>query len=116
MLKNSLFFEKSWKNCRSVGGSAPKPPLTADVFIFKHYSNFSASFKLRPMLYLSLERWLLGPLSQACPPSALTQTSSYVTVLKAVFWATLAMNPISEPITPKNIYKYNTAIKNTLYD
>jgi len=25
MLKNTLFFIKSWKNCRSVGGSAPDP-------------------------------------------------------------------------------------------
>jgi len=29
MLKNALFFGKSWKNRRSVGGSAPKPPLAS---------------------------------------------------------------------------------------
>jgi len=29
MLKNALFFEKSWKNRRSVGGSASKPPLAS---------------------------------------------------------------------------------------
>jgi len=29
MLKNALFFEKKWRNRRSVGGSAPKPQLAA---------------------------------------------------------------------------------------
>jgi len=29
MLKNTLFFEKTKRNRRSVGGSAPKPPLAS---------------------------------------------------------------------------------------
>jgi len=29
MLKNALFFVKSWKNCRSVGGSGPNPWLAS---------------------------------------------------------------------------------------
>jgi len=64
MLKNALVFEKIWKNCRSVGSSAPKYPLASGGYglrpqtpklllplnlrvTFEHYSDFSASLKLR---------------------------------------------------------------------
>jgi len=64
MLKNALFFEKSWKIRRSVGGSASKPPVglrrleapppdpqvvTFSLYlrvIFEHCSDFSAALKL----------------------------------------------------------------------
>jgi len=64
MLKNVLFFEKSWNYRRSVGGSAPKPRWlptagpdpqvvipTQFTCYFKRYTNILASLKYD--LYLS---------------------------------------------------------------
>jgi len=91
MLKNALFFVKSWKNRRSVGGSAPKPhwppaaggsvprpqvvTLTQLTCYFRLLLRFLGIVKITTY-YLILER-RLGPLSQACPPPPLAQTSSY---------------------------------------
>jgi len=44
MLKNALFFVKSWKNCRSVGGSAPKPLLAFGYWELRpHSTHYSRS-------------------------------------------------------------------------
>jgi len=83
MLKNALFFDKSWKNCRSVGlglgdlqrefedgapkprwppaagFSPPDPQIVAPTQLrlrvtFEYYSAFSVLLKLRPIIsYLS---------------------------------------------------------------
>jgi len=77
MLKNALFFVKSWKNRRSVGGSAPKPLLAGprpppNLLIsinlrvtFEHCLDFLASLKLRPIISYVSDGW--APLAKLAP-------------------------------------------------
>jgi len=84
MLKNALFFGKSWKNRRSVGDSALNPPWSPAarvppprsissysqspyvLLLSTAHADFSASLKYD----LLSHTWAIvsGPLSQACPP------------------------------------------------
>jgi len=60
-----LYFSvKSWKNRRSIGGSAPKPPANLLLSInlrvtLEHCSDFSASLKLRPIISYLSDGWAL---------------------------------------------------------
>jgi len=83
MLKNALFFEKSWKNRRSVGGSAPNPrwPPEAGGGAPSSHSCYSHSTYVLLLntaqigivkittYYFILERRSC-PLSQACLPGS----------------------------------------------